>query len=210
VLGRQTLEVLEPYKTRSKATVIVADETTVPKSWQPKLLGEYNRYNIGVAIETARALGVDDEVIREAVEVFEALAGRTQFVREVNGVKIYNDTNATTPDATVASLQALDPECTKNVVLIMGGSDKGLDMGVLEKEVELRTKHIVMLPGTGSDTVATPHTTHVETLEQAVATALEIAKEGDSVLFSPAFASFGMFKNEYDRGEQFNELVSRL
>lgn len=214
VLGRQALEALEPYRTRMRANVVLADATSVPKKWQPKLLGEHNRYNVGVAIETARALGVDDDVIREAVETFEALPGRTQFVREVHGVRIYNDTNATTPDATVAALKALDPEGKKNVILIMGGSDKGLDMSKLLDELPRHTKAVVLLKGTGTGKLQLHgymvESYTVDTLAEALETALTRAQQGDGVLFSPAFASFGMFKNEYDRGEQFNELVASL
>lgn len=214
VLGRQTLEALETYKKRIRARTVVADHSTVPKRWQPKLLGEHNRYNIGIAVEVARALGVDDEVIEEVVETFKALPGRTQLVREVRGIQIYNDTNATTPDATIASLRALDSGGKKNVVLIMGGADKGLDMSKLLDELPLRTKAVVLLKGTGTGKLQF-HGRHVDTmtvdtLAQAFTAAIDRAEKGDAILFSPAFASFGMFKNEYDRGEQFNELVASL
>ncbi len=214
VVGRQALQWLDPYKRDVRSHVVVADASSVPKGWQPKLPGEHNRYNIGCALEAVRVMGVEDEVTRAVVESFEALPGRTQFVREREGVRIYNDTNATTPDATLASLRALDSEGKKNIVLIMGGADKGLDMSPLLGELSLHAKAVVLLKGTGTGKLDLHglglDTTTVDTLVEAVDAALARAGQGDSVLFSPAFASFGMFRNEYDRGEQFNALVTSI
>ncbi len=214
VLGRQVLEYLDPYKKHMRARVVIADASSVPKRWKQLLPGEHNRYNIGIALEAARAFGVDDEVVREVIEHFEALPGRTQFMREVGGVRIYNDTNATTPDATLASLRALDPDGKKNTVLIMGGADKALDMSLLIDQLPLYTKAVVLLKGTGTGKLQlhghSVDTTTVDSLKEALEAALARARSGDIVLFSPAFASFGMFKNEYDRGEQFSVLVDEL
>lgn len=214
VVGRQARPHLDPFKRVVQSHVTVADETTMPRSWKPKLLGEHNRYNIGLAIEAARVMGVDDDVIREAVEAFDALPGRTQFVREVGGVKVYNDTNATTPEATIASLQALDPERKKNIVLIMGGANKGLEMSSVLREAEAHTKAVILLKGTGTGKLQLHgyalNSCTVDTLAEAIFKAMEYAEAGNVVLFSPAFASFGLFKNEYDRGEQFNKLVEGL
>jgi UDP-N-acetylmuramoylalanine--D-glutamate ligase len=129
-------------------------------------------------------------------------------VREAKGVKIYNDTTATTPEATLAALQALD----KNVVLIAGGADKGLDMNKLLLEIPKHTKRVILLAGTGTNRVIEflPGASIFDNLEAAVKEAFIAAEPGDAVLLSPAFASFGMFKNEYDRGDQFNAIVKSL
>jgi UDP-N-acetylmuramoylalanine--D-glutamate ligase len=126
-----------------------------------------------------------------ALKNFQGVEGRLQFVREVRGVKIYNDTTATTPDATCAALDALGSEHT---VLIMGGADKGLDMSKLEVRLPELKKVVRIEQG----------------LEAAVQEALSAAVPGDTILFSPAYASFGMFKNEYDRGDQFSAIVQKL
>lgn len=214
VIGRQALETLTSFKKRMRAHVIVADEKDVPKSWQVRLVGEHNRYNVGVAVATARALGVDDAVIQQAVESFHALPGRLELVREVRGIAVYNDTNATTPDATLTALRALDPRRERRIVLIMGGADKGLNMTALLAELAEHTKAVVLLKGTGTGTL-TFHgrgvdTRTVDTLPEALEYAWGRCIFGDILLFSPAFASFGLFKNEYERGEQFNELVGKL
>lgn len=209
VLGRQTLESLEPYKSRMRAHVVVADESSVPKSWKPQLLGEHNRYNIGVAVETARVLGVDEEDIQETVENFNALPGRLEPIGEYADMHAYNDTNATTPDATAASLRALRRAGQGETVLIAGGADKGLSLAPLLKELADGVR-VVLLPGTGTDRLLNEYGGEyvlADSLKDAVSKAAVLGKEGSALLFSPGFASFGLFKNEYDRGEQFVSLI---
>jgi len=215
VIGRQAREALMAYKREMRAHVFVADESDVPKSWKVPLVGAHNRYNVGVAVVTARALGVVDEIIQEAVETMPFIEGRLELLRTYRGVKIYNDTNATTPDATIVALQALDSEEEKRVILIAGGSDKELDMTSLFYAIPQHTKKCILLTGTGTHTflkkfLDKEHPYEVASLREALDEALLCAKEGDSILFSPAFASFGMFKNEYDRGEQFTRMVRAL
>ncbi len=124
-------------------------------------------------------------------------------------MKIYNDNNATTPTATRAGITALARE--KNVVLIMGGAGKDLDMSPLLAVIPQHCKTVVLLPGTGTDRIREGLSgIPVTSLDEAVTTALEHAAAGDVVLFSPAFASFGLFKNEYDRGDQFVATVRKV
>lgn len=213
VIGAQAQDALARYKRDIRARVTVADEHTVPKGWMLKIPGAHNRYNAGLALTAARALAIDDEVSQVALASFIGLPGRLEFLRELDGVKIFNDNNATTPDATIAALRAF-PEANGRIVLIMGGSDKGLETGALLEEIGKTCKAMVLLKGTGTGKLQTGHlgvrSTTVDTLAEALEKALAFAEPGDLILFSPAFASFGMFKNEYDRGEQFNVLVSRL
>ncbi len=214
VMGKGVQEVLAPYKKRMRAEVIVADDV-LPKGWTTKLLGAHNVYNIAIAIAVARALGVEEDTIRTAVADFAPLKGRLELVRTLRGVEIYNDTNATTPEAVQVALEALDPEQKKRVVLIAGGADKKLDLTPFVKSVEAHTKARLLLNGTGTsllpETVRNaPNTKVVESLEEAVHEAYGFAKEGDCILFSPGFASFGMFANEYDRGERFVACIEEM
>lgn len=216
VLGRQAYEAVHAkYKSKIRSRVVIADATNVPKSWHINIMGEHNRYNAGLAVEAARAFGIDDDVMQETLEQFEALPGRLSKVRDVNGVHIYNDTNATTPEATLASLHALKKH-RYNTVLIMGGADKQLNMDALAEEILDLTKVIILLPGSGTDTLFKNYGdvfstgVRVESLKEAFDAALSHAKTGDVVVLSPAFASFGLFKNEYDRGDQFEGLVSAI
>lgn len=210
VLGKQCAPtIIERYGEQIEAKVQIVDEMKLPDTWILRIPGLHNRYNAALALAAARALGVDDEMSRVALESFAGVAGRLELIREIHGVKIYNDTTATTPEATLAALRALDTG-TRNIVLIMGGADKGLDMNGLLHEIPAYTKRVVLLAGTGTDRIKGSLTAGgmiYHTLSDAVADALKASEPGDIILFSPAFASFGMFKNEYDRGDQFNALI---
>ena len=191
---------------------------SVPIDWKLKLPGEHNRENVAATIAVAKIMGISYETIQKVVEGFTGVEGRLQFVREINGIKVYNDTTATTPDATIAALQSLrsaDPQ-ERNIVLIMGGADKMLDMSGLLREIPHSVKSVVLLPGTGTERIRNDIlklpvlVNEAKTLDEAVQIARSRIRSGDTLLFSPAFASFGLFKNEYDRGEQFLKIVSMV
>lgn len=191
----------------------------IPDDWVLKIPGEHNRENASFAVAALQALAIPEAVIRSGIESFGGVEGRLQFVREIDGVKIYNDNNATTPEATIAALKALSvprpgsgQNQNRNIVLILGGSDKGLDMSNLLYEIAQDCKRVILLAGTGTDKI-TPliqDFSVYDTLEAAVQEAYASAETGDIVLFSPAFASFGMFKNEYERNDAFLTLVRNL
>ncbi len=161
-----------------------------------------------------RSLHISENKIHTGLASFEAVEGRLQFVRELNGVKIYNDNNATTPDATIAALKALSPNdgFRKSIILIMGGADKGLDMSGMRSAIHARCKKVLLLAGTGTERIRSdaPDVPVFSSLSEAVESAIEIAMPGDIILFSPAFASFGMFKNEYERNDEFLRLVEKM
>jgi UDP-N-acetylmuramoylalanine--D-glutamate ligase len=185
--------------------------SSIPDSWHLKVPGVHNRENASLAAEVLRALHVSDEAIRTGLESFAGVAGRLQLVTEIKGVKIYNDNNATTPDATIAGLRALDTG-KKQIVLIMGGADKGLDMSNLLYEIARSCKRVICLAGTGTARI-TPFMQDYsiyDNLKSAVDEALASAESGDVILFSPAFASFGMFTNEYERNDKFMSIIKDL
>ena len=127
-------------------------------------------------------------------------------------MKIYNDNNATTPQATIAGLEALDDE-KRNIVLIAGGADKNIDVLPLAEAIESHCKAVFFLPGSGTERItpllqdSSAKIFVVTDLKEALSAARNNATEGDILLFSPAFASFGLFTNEYDRNDQFVALV---
>ncbi len=188
----------------------LVDDSVIPEDWAVPLAGAHNRMNTACAVLALRVAGIADEQIRAGIETFPGVPGRLEFVGERKGVKIFNDNNATTPEATLAALEAVSHE--HNAVLIMGGSDKGSDMSALMARLPQYAKHVVLLAGTGTDTIraSLPAAAVHDTLAAAIDEAFDIAEDGDVVLFSPAFASFGMFKNEYDRNDQFMELIRTL
>ncbi|MFA5942671.1 MAG: UDP-N-acetylmuramoyl-L-alanine--D-glutamate ligase [Candidatus Paceibacterota bacterium] len=213
VLGKQCAAILiEKYADRIDSRTIVADELKLPDTWVLCILGMHNRYDAALALAAARALDIPDETSRKALESFTGVPGRLELIAEKNGVKIYNDTTATTPEATLAALSALNDGFTKpNIILIMGGADKGLDMGALVATLS-KLKRTILLAGSGTDRMKgeLPDAPVFPSLKEAVMDAFAHAESGDTILFSPAFASFGMFKNEYDRGDQLNALVKEL
>jgi len=210
------IEILKRFPDLKKRLLIASSED-LPRDWKFGIKGEHNLTNIALAFKVARILGVKDSVIKKTLKTFEAPEGRMQFIKQIRGVSYYNDTTATTPDATLAALKTLAAE-NRNVVLIMGGADKGLDPEKLLLEIPRRCKSIILLTGTGSEKIKKNKcysliksiVVEAESLVKAIYTANLHAIKGDVVLFSPAFASFGMFQNEFDRGEKFNALIKKI
>lgn len=180
----------------------------VPQEWQLTLVGEHNKENASLAALALRMLGLSDVQIKEGLETFEAVEGRLQKVAEINRVTFYNDNNATTPEATIAALNSFPKD---KVILIAGGSDKNLDTSTFVQEMST-CKKVLLLAGTGTDVIKThlPGTMIYHSVVEAVNAAFEEAQAGDTILFSPGFASFGMFKNEYDRNDQFVAAVKSI
>ncbi len=213
ILGDQmALTVIDTYEGKIASKVVVAGEKTLPSDWYLLVPGAHNRYDAGIALASARALGVADAVSKEALESFLGVPGRLELVTLKDGVSYYNDTNSTTPEATIVALHALAEEEGARINLIMGGHDKGLDMKNLVELVGETAKHVSLLSGSGTDRLKDemPDAPVFDSLEEAFADARAHAVPGDIVLLSPGFASFGMFKNEYDRGDQFTALAKSL
>ncbi|MDO8231929.1 MAG: UDP-N-acetylmuramoyl-L-alanine--D-glutamate ligase [bacterium] len=206
VLGKQCAPtIIDAYGEMIESKTLVIDDSKMPGTWTLRVPGQHNRYNAALALAVARALEIPDDISRAALESFVGIPGRLELVREKDGVRIYNDTTATTPEATLVALSALDASRT---VLIMGGADKNLPMDALLAKLP-EVKRVILLAGTGTERICgdVASAPVYDTFTDAVDDAFEHSEEGDTILFSPAFASFGMFKNEYDRGDQFVALV---
>lgn len=194
----------------------LVDTSILPDDCLLTMPGEHNRLNAALALEALRAVGLTDEEIFEGLTTFPGVPGRLEYLGEIDGVKVYNDNNATTPTATVRGIEAVAHD--KNVVLIAGGAYKEVDPSVLVPAIEKHCRAVVLLPGTGTDRLveilkkenSTVTCTIHDSLEGVVKAGLGEAKPGDVLLFSPGFASFGMFVNEYERNDQFVEIISRL
>lgn len=178
------------------------------------LRGEHNYENILAAVACARRFDLSAEVISQELAMATSLPGRIQFIDEIKGITFVNDTTATTPSAGLAALRALKD---RPIVMIAGGSDKQLDFIQLAQAVPGLTKAVVWLPGAGTDRfkAVLPADTRLNqidaaSMQEAVKQAFALAQKGDIVLLSPSCASFGLFKNEFDRGDKFNEAVAAL
>jgi UDP-N-acetylmuramoylalanine--D-glutamate ligase len=216
VLGEQVVPIVKKRYKHFKSKVFIASKKNVSKNWDIKIPGLHNRENMAVALEVARILKIPLQIVKKTIESFKGVPGRLELIYTHKGIKIYNDTTATTPDATIVALRALSEK--KNIILILGGADKTLNMKKLFAEIPKHVKTLVILPGTGTQRVQkdiSALSKHVEiltvsSLREAVEKGIQSAQKGDVLLLSPAFASFGLFKNEFDRGEQFDEIVKKL
>ena len=180
------------------------------------LRGEHNYGNIATAIAATNTL-VDIEDAIEAVKEFKPVEHRLELIREIDGVKWYNDSVSSSPTRTIAGLHSFD----EDIVLIAGGYDKNLDYTPIAKPIVEKVKTLILLGQTsGKIFDAVKKELEIQhknldiymcdSLEKTVNIAKKYAKSSQIVLFSPASASFDMFKNFADRGEKFKKLVNEL
>jgi UDP-N-acetylmuramoylalanine--D-glutamate ligase len=192
-------------------TIAVNDEKLTMSVDDFKIKGKHNQYNTMAAGIAAATLGIRKEKIREAVTTFESLEHRMERVAMVKGVEYINDSKATNVNSTWFALESM----TKPVILILGGVDKGNDYSVLKDLVKEKVKAIVCLgvdnrkihEAFGDVVSLMVNTTSAA---EAVRAAYHFAEKGDVVLLSPACASFDLFKNYEDRGNQFKQAVREL
>jgi UDP-N-acetylmuramoylalanine--D-glutamate ligase len=221
VVGASVVDrIKKTYGNKVRSRLVVADPARFPKAWTLLIPGEHNIANALCAIEAARALGIDDKLIREAVASYAGVPGRLQFLKQINGVKVYNDNNATTPDATIAGLRGVGDPSKRNVVLIMGGDDKQLDMTELVEEIPKWCSKVVLFKERGTERIRDAVFAlanqgilvyEEEGLKSTVERAFAVALPGETILYSPAFSSFGKyFSNEFDRNDQFVALLANL
>ncbi len=181
-----------------------------------KLRGKHNAENICAAIAATNGL-VDIETQIKAITNFEGVAHRIEFVREINGSKWYNDSIASSPTRTIAGLNSFEEE----IILIAGGYDKHLDYEPIAEPILNKVKTLILMGQTAEKIFGVVkqkkeeqnkqiNIYKVKTLEEALEKAKENAKPNQVVLFSPASASFDMFKNFEERGNKFKELVKKL
>ena len=173
--------------------------------------GKHNTKNAMASSMAAQLLKARKQVIRESLEDFEGAEHRLEKVLRINGVQYINDSKATNVNATFYALDGIK----KPIIWIAGGVDKGNDYSELMSLVREKVKCIICL-GTDSskliDAFGNVIDLMVETysMEEAVKVAYKVAERGDAVLLSPACASFDLFKNYEDRGDQFKNAVKNL
>ncbi|MBI4692301.1 MAG: UDP-N-acetylmuramoyl-L-alanine--D-glutamate ligase [Candidatus Terrybacteria bacterium] len=204
---------------KAKSRRIVINKKGTPSSWQIKLLGKNNIENITLAVKVAEKLGIKKDIIKKTVENFTGLRGRLELVKIINGIRYYNDTTATTPDAVINALESLNNYKGK-IVLIGGGADKNLDYSLYAKKVKKYVKMLILFKGLATEKIlkklaavnyeSRKIAANVTSMKMAVELAKNFARKGDIVLLSPGAASFGIFKNEFDRGDQFCKIARKI
>ncbi|HVS93103.1 MAG TPA: UDP-N-acetylmuramoyl-L-alanine--D-glutamate ligase [Mucilaginibacter sp.] len=175
------------------------------------LQGKHNIYNSMAAGIVARVLEIRNDSIRESMSNFRSIEHRLEFVAKISGISFVNDSKATNVNSTWYALESM----TTDVVLILGGVDKGNDYSMLNELVKQKVKAIVCL-GKDNRRIHDAFEDMVDIIvntfsaQEAVQVAYHLAKKGDTVLLSPACASFDLFKNYEDRGAQFKQAVKEL
>jgi len=174
--------------------------------------GAHARRNLAAAAVAAWACGADSGAIAEAAASFAGVEHRLEPIRERRGVRWYNDSAATVPEATRAAVEAFE----EPVVLIAGGTDKKLDFEVA-RGAYAKARALVLLAGTGTDKIramldadAVRYSGPFGDITSAVAAAADLATPGSVAVLSPGCTSFGMFKNEFDRGRSYKAAVASL
>ena len=180
------------------------------------LRGKHNYENIATALAATNTL-VDTDIAVQAIKEFKPVEHRLEFVKEIDGVKWYNDSVSSSPTRTIAGLYSFD----EDIVLIAGGYDKNLDYKPIAKPILEKVKSLILLGQTSGkifDAVKEESERQnknidiymCENLEETVNLAKKVSRKGEVVLFSPASASFDMFKNFADRGNKFKNIVNSL
>lgn len=203
-------EVIEDIK-------IVIEGTEICKTSEIKLLGKHNWQNICAALTAVWQISPEPDKLRKVIASFMGLPHRLEFVREVDGVKYHNDSFASAPGATLAAMDAIEGM----KIMIVGGFDRGLDLkdlarGFLTHQDSIRR---AVLVGASAHRLESELKAHgfanydvldTKLIENVVEHARTIAQSGDTVVLSPGFASFDMFKNFEDRGVKYKEYVNSL
>ena len=216
--AERTVAAIEWFSSRRKVSPgaslcgekLVLDGKLLMDAAEIPIRGRHNVENVLAAAVAAARAGVDREHIRAAVRTFKAVEHRLEFVRQVSGIDFYNDSKATSVDATLKALEAFPG----GLWVILGGKDKGLDYSVLRAPLAVRA-HAALLIGAAAAKIADQlqgalPLVDSRTLDAAIAHAYAHGKPGDTVLLAPACASFDQFKYYEQRGEVFKQIVHQL
>lgn len=181
------------------------------KIFELSIKGRHNLFNAACVVEACRMLNLPEHAIATGLKSFVNLPHRLESCGEINGIEFINDSKATNVDSVYYALDAM----TKSVIWIAGGTDKGNDYSVLFPLVKNRVKALICL-GMDNEKLKSSFKSHIPIIyettkvSEAVETGLKLGESGDVVLLSPACASFDLFKNYMDRGDQFKACVEGL
>jgi len=204
------------FAKEAKSKIIWFSHKDVPKNWRLKIQGEHNLANVAAAIKVGQILKLSQSKIKQAVEGFKGVSGRQYLVRDYKNIKYINDTTGTTPEAAMAAINTYHTQ--GGIVLLAGGADKKLNYKEFAPVIDKKVKALILFEGKASDQLArelkkigfSKKMIYVNSMTQAFKQAKNILESGDILLLSPAAASFGLFNNEFDRGDQFNEQVKKI
>jgi UDP-N-acetylmuramoylalanine--D-glutamate ligase len=215
-LGTQ-VDVLRAYKflDELKGKITYFKISDLPNHFQPLLPGEHNLNNMAAALSMANNFGINENEALTILKNFQGVEFRLQLIKEINGIKIYNDSAASNPESTIQALHSLPQS-----ILIVGGMNKNLDYQELTQVISNQAKMVFFLAGDATEELQKQFkiknlklkiNKEVYTdLEKLLQDVKKVAKPGDIILFSPGATSFNLFQNEFDRGRKFNEAVNKI
>ncbi|OIO07116.1 UDP-N-acetylmuramoylalanine--D-glutamate ligase [Candidatus Falkowbacteria bacterium CG1_02_41_21] len=179
-----------------------------------RLVGNYNQENIGAAVALAKTLKISNAIIKKSIATFVGLEHRLEFVTKKNNITYYDNSFATTPESTIMDLQSFK----EPIILLVGGADKGANFKPLAQVIKKKVKFTLLLQGAGTKRIrnelvkikyGAKNMVLVSSMDEAINQAKKLAQPNDIVLLSTACASFGMFKNYKERGNQFKHYVQQ-
>ncbi|MFA5420830.1 MAG: UDP-N-acetylmuramoyl-L-alanine--D-glutamate ligase [Patescibacteria group bacterium] len=207
IVNKRIKKIIDKYKIKSTIKYFSKSKT------ENILIGDFNKENIAAAEEVAKVLKIKKDKVEKVLKSFKNLENRLELVREIAGIRYYNNSFSTTPESTIADLKSFK----KNIVLLAGGADKGSSFKNLSLEIKKRVKTTILFPGEGSNKIKKEFkkinytkVRNAKSMSEAIKIAKKEAKTNDIVLLSTACASFGLFKNYKERGKLFKEEVSKL
>lgn len=176
-----------------------------------KIPGIHNVKNVMGAIIIAKIFNVSNDIIKQSIKIFSGVEHRIEFVKKVNGVSFYNDSKGTNPDSTLVAVKAM----TNKTILIGGGYDKGSDFNSLMENIAPNLRSLIVFGQTGPKMAKEAKNYAIEVfivkdLPAAVKLGVSLAKKGDSILLSPACASWDMYSSYEERGKHFKKIVKEL
>ncbi|MBT5503547.1 UDP-N-acetylmuramoyl-L-alanine--D-glutamate ligase [Candidatus Falkowbacteria bacterium] len=198
-----------------KSKTINFHKKDVPASWKLKVDGAHNLENLSAALAVGKILGFTKKHMRDSIEAFSGIEHRLEKVGTVNDIKFINDTTSTTPIAGKMALNSVEPP----VILLAGGATKNLNLTEFARTIVKKVKVVVLLEGSATDELEKKIIKYggkniiagrYNDFKKAIEHAYSLSLPGDTILLSPGCASFGMFINEFDRGEQFKTFVKQL
>ena len=217
-VGKQAFAEIVTYEGVAPENIEDISVSVLPQDLELNVLGDHNRENAAFAYVVAQQIGLMKSDILPALESYRALEGRLRFTGERDGIYYYDDNNSTTPTSTIKSLQAIKVKYPgSRIIWFGGGADKESDYSVLISELSNLVYGGVLFAGTATDKIVEGLNENlrdtlrvVSSMDEAWKHVEDIKQQGDVIILSPGAASFGVFLNEYERGDQFNSYIKKL
>ena len=203
-------EKLRKWAKDSKAINIPFGGKKISEKMDTKLLGGHNQKNIEAALAVAHVLKISDKITKRAIKNFQPLSHRLELVGKFKGIKFYDDAISTTPQSTIAALEAIPNVKT----IFLGGEDRGYDFLQLEKELgKYKIENIVLFPESGKRILKSKKNFRIletKSMKKAVEFAYKYTPKGSACLLSTASPSYSLWKNFEEKGDEFKKAIRKI